>query len=184
MIDPHQVCSAWDWEWVWMANEPKFEIRELLKRVVDGEYDGNWVHEPWQMDVGPYSQTHVICVAIFHATVKACLRVVYLLEICGELRGTPVWNSIVKSALSSSTSIKSDICTTGDGLVRFLGKNEVHIRKVSSRTFSLLLATYTSYIYIYSRWNSTNISIPIVNWLILRWLWIMLIVSRLSTTIL
>ncbi len=119
--------------------EPVFEIGEILGRVTKGGYKGSWTHEPWYLDAGPYSLTHVICVAIFHASVKACLRVVFLITQCTELKKQTVWEKVVKSAIRASDSIKSDICTTGDDLLKFLGKNERNIQEVSNNMLCVLL---------------------------------------------
>ncbi len=130
MPNVHMVEKTEDWEHVWMSSEPVFEVGEILDRVRKGAYRGYWVHEPWYLDVGPFSQTHVICIAIFHACVKACLRVVYLITLCTKLRKESVWHSVIKSALRASDTIKKDIVSTGDELIKFLGKNEDNIRMV------------------------------------------------------
>ncbi len=164
--DPHQTCGALDWEWIWMADEPVFMLGKILERVRRGDYKGLWVHEPWLLDVGPNSLSHVICVAIFHATVKACFRVVSLLKLCTELRANAIWRQVVRSITKATNDIKKDICTTGKGLMDFLGKNERKIKLVSSQLFSgfhRFSQVFKNRFFLHRECNTTPTSFPIPN---------------------
>ena len=131
MREQFQPLSALLMSTTWISGNCYFTLKEMIAAKERGEYKGQWKMDSWLLELIK-TKDFICCPAAFHAAAKAALKCLEVWTWVKSLKKNPLFARIFAMHQKSINTLKSNICSTGNGIFQFLADREEAIRKMIS----------------------------------------------------